>query len=125
RLEEVAIDRSSERRRPADFRASCLPLSPADTARDPRRNDDWGDPRGHCAAPRRGARRSVRRRPNSRSSDTRYGTGSHLCPAGVVENTWMTANVGTATRLERGLPRSALAWIAVVVTLAGAVVAAH
>ena len=37
----------------------------------------------------------------------------------------MTANVGTVARLERGLPRDVLAWIAVVVTLAGAVVAAH
>jgi len=37
----------------------------------------------------------------------------------------MTANVGTVARLERGLPRDVLAWIAVVGTLAGAVVAAH
>jgi len=37
----------------------------------------------------------------------------------------MTANFGTVARLERGLPRDVLAWIAVVVTLAGAVAAAH
>ena len=37
----------------------------------------------------------------------------------------MTANVGTVARLERGLPRDVLAWIAVVVTLAGAVAVAH
>jgi hypothetical protein len=37
----------------------------------------------------------------------------------------MTANVGTLSRLERGLQRNALASIAVVVTLAVAVVAAH
>ena len=37
----------------------------------------------------------------------------------------MTANVGTVARLERGLPRDVLAWIAVVGTLAGAVAAAR
>jgi hypothetical protein len=37
----------------------------------------------------------------------------------------MTANVGTVARLERGLPRDVLARVAVVVTLAGAVAAAH
>src|SRR5437660_11571077 len=37
----------------------------------------------------------------------------------------MTANVGTVARLERGRPRKALAWVAVVVTLAVAVAAAH
>ena len=37
----------------------------------------------------------------------------------------MTANVGTAAGLERDLPRNVLAGIAVVVTLAGAVAAAH
>jgi len=37
----------------------------------------------------------------------------------------MTANAETLARLERNLPRNVLAWIAVVVTLAGAVAAAH
>ena len=37
----------------------------------------------------------------------------------------MTANVGTVARLERGLPRDVLAWIAVIGTLAGAVAAAR
>ena len=37
----------------------------------------------------------------------------------------MTANAGTVARLERGLPRDVLAWIAVVGTLAGAVAAAR
>ena len=37
----------------------------------------------------------------------------------------MTANAETLARLERNPPRNALAWIAVVVTLAGAVVAAR
>jgi cytochrome c-type biogenesis protein len=37
----------------------------------------------------------------------------------------MTVNVGIVARLERRPPRDVLAWVAVVVTLAGAVVAAH